>query len=163
MTAPGDLYLDPIDEMPEAVWYVRPPSGGQFGPAAGQVMRTWIAQGRVPGDALVWRAGWSQWQSAAAVFPNLGAHLAPPVVGASLDAGPPVQALSDTADTPDQWTVKPHAKPNLPGPEPNQKVVEVMLRAGMRRKQTQQQLLIATGVLVVVALALAILLINVLK
>ena len=159
MSSPGDLYLDPIDEMPDAVWYVRPPSGGQFGPAAGQIMRTWIAQGRVPGDALVWRAGWPQWQSAGTVFPNLGAHLAPPVVGASLEPGPP-QASSLASDgRPEQWTVKPH----LPGPEPNNRVLDVMLRTRMRRSQSQQMLIIASAVLVVIAFVLAIVLINVLQ
>ena len=35
----------------EVVWYVRPPSGGQYGPAKDDLMRTWIAEGRVGGGA----------------------------------------------------------------------------------------------------------------
>jgi hypothetical protein len=53
------------------IWYVRPPTGGQFGPAAGQLMRTWLAEGRLSGDTLVWREGWRDWQEAGRVFPQL--------------------------------------------------------------------------------------------
>src|SRR5262245_51455506 len=30
---------DPIAEAPAAIWYVRPPTGGQYGPAKGDIMR----------------------------------------------------------------------------------------------------------------------------
>lgn len=62
---------DPIAEGPQLVWYVRPPTGGQFGPAKGDIMRTWLSEGRVTGDSLVWREGWTDWQSAGKVFPTL--------------------------------------------------------------------------------------------
>ena len=62
---------DPIAEAPEMIWYVRPPSGGQFGPAAGELMRTWLSEGRVSADSLVWREGWREWLEAGAVFPRL--------------------------------------------------------------------------------------------
>lgn len=63
--------VDPISESPDAVWYIRPPSGGQFGPATGPVMRTWLQEGRVSADTLVWREGWADWQDAGRVFPQL--------------------------------------------------------------------------------------------
>jgi hypothetical protein len=63
---------DPIAEVPEAVWYVRPPSGGQYGPARGDVMRRWVDEGRVSSDSMVWREGWADWQTAGPVFPTLG-------------------------------------------------------------------------------------------
>jgi len=63
---------DPLDEAPMAVWYVRPPSGGQFGPARGDVMRAWLAEYRVSPDSLVWREGWPDWRTASEVFPQLG-------------------------------------------------------------------------------------------
>lgn len=69
---------DPIDEAPSAVWYVRPPSGGQFGPAAADIMRKWIGEGRVSADSLVWREGWAEWQTAGPLFPSLGAKSTPP-------------------------------------------------------------------------------------
>jgi hypothetical protein len=62
---------DPIAEAPEMIWYIRPPSGGQFGPASGDLMRTWLSEGRISADSLVWREGWHDWQEAAAVFPKL--------------------------------------------------------------------------------------------
>jgi hypothetical protein len=62
---------DPIDEAPNAVWYVRPPTGGQFGPADAAIMRRWLGEGRVSADALVWREGWSDWKSAGPLFPSL--------------------------------------------------------------------------------------------
>lgn len=64
--------LDPIDEAPQAIWYVRPPSGGQYGPARGDVMRKWIGEGRVSPDSLVWREGWGDWRTATESFPSLG-------------------------------------------------------------------------------------------
>lgn len=64
--------VDPFDEAPDAVWYVRPPTGGQYGPAAAAVMRTWVQEGRVSADSLVWREGWRDWQEASVVFPQLG-------------------------------------------------------------------------------------------
>ncbi len=69
---------DAIDEAPAAVWYVRPASGGQFGPAPGETMRAWIDEGRVAATALVWRTGWPEWRSAAATFPKLAATVAAP-------------------------------------------------------------------------------------
>src|SRR5207249_3997580 len=38
---------DPIAEAPAAIWYVRPPTGGQYGPARGDIMRKWLSEGRV--------------------------------------------------------------------------------------------------------------------
>ena len=53
------------------MWYVRPPAGGQFGPARGDVMRQWIAEGRVSADSVVWREGWPDWKTAGPIFPGL--------------------------------------------------------------------------------------------
>jgi len=78
--APPAQPPDPIDEAPTAVWYVRPVTGGQFGPAPGEIMRAWIHAGRVGASSLVWRAGWPDWRSAAATFPQLASLLASPDV-----------------------------------------------------------------------------------
>lgn len=74
--------VDPLAEAPDAVWYVRPPGGGQFGPASGSVMQSWIAEGRVSPDSLVWREGWRDWQKASESFPQLGPGGADPGFGA---------------------------------------------------------------------------------
>jgi len=62
---------DPITAAPEAVWYVRPTSGGQYGPAKGAVMQQWVEEGRVAPDSLVWREGWAEWSVAGQVIPCL--------------------------------------------------------------------------------------------
>ncbi len=62
---------NPIAEAPDAVWYVRPPSGGQYGPADGAIMQRWLDEGRVGADSLVWREGWPDWKIATDVFASL--------------------------------------------------------------------------------------------
>jgi hypothetical protein len=60
------------------VWYVRPPSGGQYGPAHGDVLRKWISEGRVSADSMVWREGWNGWRGGGEVFPYLRSAITPP-------------------------------------------------------------------------------------
>lgn len=60
--------MGPLDDDPSAAWFVRTPGGGQYGPASLDVMRDWIVQGRVSPQCLVWRVGWSEWQSASNIL-----------------------------------------------------------------------------------------------
>ena len=71
--APVIAAVDPLDASPNAVWYVRPSTGGQYGPANAEVIRRWIAEGRVNAESLVWQAGWADWKKASGVFPKYGA------------------------------------------------------------------------------------------
>lgn len=64
-----------VGEDSEATWYVRPPSGGQYGPATSNVLKQWIAEGRVAATALLWRDGWPQWRDAENVLPELVGQL----------------------------------------------------------------------------------------
>ena len=64
-----------LDDEPESTWYVRPPSGGQYGPASSEDLRDWIKQGRVAATALLWRDGWPQWRDAGEALPELSARL----------------------------------------------------------------------------------------
>ena len=73
VTAAVSPAADPLAEAGDVVWYVRPGSGGQFGPAGNEVMRSWLQQGRVGADSLVWREGWPDWRQAGKVFSQLGA------------------------------------------------------------------------------------------
>ena len=66
----GDEF-EPLGSDPAATWYVRPPSGGQYGPADADVLKGWIAEGRVAKTALIWRDGWPQWREAAEAFPEI--------------------------------------------------------------------------------------------
>lgn len=75
---------DPLAEGGDVVWYVRPASGGQFGPAGPDIVRTWLAEGRISVDTLVWREGWRDWQEASQVFPHLAAgRVESPLAGTS--------------------------------------------------------------------------------
>lgn len=56
---------------PDVKWFVRPPSGGQFGPAPSQLLVSWIAESRVTGDSFLWRDGLAQWQLASELLPEL--------------------------------------------------------------------------------------------
>ncbi len=80
---------DPLDEAPDAVWYVRLTDGEQFGPAAVGVMRQWLEEGRIGGDCLVWREGWRDWRQAVDAFPRLRDGLMPEIdsVGQSPTGG----------------------------------------------------------------------------
>ncbi|MEO9929837.1 DUF4339 domain-containing protein [Rhodopirellula bahusiensis] len=51
-----------------AVWYVRPPSGGQYGPADGPTMKQWITEGRISDSAMLWRDGWPDWKPAGEIL-----------------------------------------------------------------------------------------------
>jgi hypothetical protein len=82
---------DPIAEAPNAVWYVRPPSGGQYGPASGEIMRKWLGEGRVSADSLIWREGWPDWKSASSQFPQLGGPAAAAVASPSISPAMPPQ------------------------------------------------------------------------
>ena len=69
--APGALMqLRAIAEAPSATWYVRPPAGGQYGPAPANVFCEWLTESRVTRDSLVWRDGWPQWLMASEAFPE---------------------------------------------------------------------------------------------
>lgn len=56
-------------ESPGDRWFVRIASGEQFGPASRTVLSTWIREGRVTEDCLVWCESWDQWKPAAEVLP----------------------------------------------------------------------------------------------
>ncbi len=67
---------DPVDAAPHLLWYVRPVTGGQYGPADGTTLRRWLGEGRVAADTLVWQEGWDEWREARLVFE--GAFGTPP-------------------------------------------------------------------------------------
>lgn len=86
---------DVLQDAPDVIWYIRPPSGGQYGPANRDVMRAWLAEGRITPDSLVWREGWRDWKEALAVFPEgVFPQLRVP------DAIPGLDRMFDEADTP---------------------------------------------------------------
>ncbi len=58
-----------------ATWYVRPPSGGQYGPATSAMLKVWIDEGRVAKNALLWKDGWPQWREASDALPEIADSL----------------------------------------------------------------------------------------
>jgi hypothetical protein len=102
---------DPLAEAPEASWYVRPPSGGQYGPAKPQTMRQWIDEGRVTPDSLVWREGWPDWKIASETFPNLAGPGAsgpgPTSPGKETDTSAPSALVPTTAAQPAKASAAP--------------------------------------------------------
>ena len=62
---------DPFAEAPTALWYVRPSTGGQYGPATAEIMKSWLDEGRINESSYVWREGWEDWKNAADVFDQI--------------------------------------------------------------------------------------------
>ena len=164
-TAPSS---DPIDESPSAVWYVRPATGGQFGPASGEIMRAWITEGRIGASSLVWRAGWEEWRAASAIFPQLGALLASPGV----NVAPPRPAASAAASPGPQGVNG--LPPNAPAMLPVGQIVQsiphgapdaepaVALSQSLRKKRRKNDLrLISSAVLLVISIILVAVLIMI--
>jgi len=82
VAATSQTGVDPLEQAPGAAWYVRHPVHGQFGPATGDLLRQWAAEGRLAADWLVWRKGWDDWQPAPSILPDLDAP--PAEIGAGL-------------------------------------------------------------------------------
>ena len=55
----------------EPHWHVRPPSGGEYGPASDELIRTWISEYRITPSSQLKRADWKEWRVASEVFPDL--------------------------------------------------------------------------------------------
>jgi hypothetical protein len=91
----------------EDAWYVRPPGGGQFGPASWSDFAQWIRDGRVVAEAYIWRAGWPDWRKAGevadlpAAIPVVAAPAVAPIVEPAAGSGAPAVIV------PDKTTVSP--------------------------------------------------------
>lgn len=90
--------LAAIREAPGAVWYIRPPSGGQYGPAAAEILCQWMAESRITRDSLVWRDGWAEWLVAAKVFPDFFGPEAAGSVRESIEQPKKVSVVGESMD-----------------------------------------------------------------
>jgi GYF domain 2 len=54
----------------DPVWHIQFANGEQFGPLDDTMLQSWLAEGRISPDDLIWRQGWPQWESAMTVFPH---------------------------------------------------------------------------------------------
>lgn len=57
-----------VAERPDLKWYVRPAEGGEFGPASGEILHSWIAERRIDHRTQVRRHDWIYWQTASTIF-----------------------------------------------------------------------------------------------
>jgi hypothetical protein len=145
-------------------WYVRPPSGGQYGPATTQMLLDWIAEKRVTADALLWREGLDSWLSARELVPeSFGGSSAMAIS----DPPPPAVAkpINPTPKTPTAKTPA-NIKTNVPanGPanpvasDPVQPAVPLAKNqaaiAAKKKKQVKRQWMVL-GFLATMALCLA--------
>lgn len=159
-----------IAEAPNAAWYVRPPSGGQYGPAIGPVFWDWLNEKRVGESSLVWREGWGTWQTAKDVFPdffrahNRAAQTAPPpIANTSLQHAPaqiPLAAVTAAAVTPSASPRKMEAQPLEVGGIDS--TAEARRSVQNRRKKGHSKNLLLLVSLFVVAVLLIVTLIAVL-
>jgi hypothetical protein len=46
------------------LWFARPPTGGQFGPADQTTLTRWVHEKRVVADTYLWQEGWPEWRRA---------------------------------------------------------------------------------------------------
>ncbi|MEM9825480.1 MAG: DUF4339 domain-containing protein [Planctomycetota bacterium] len=94
----GTPDIDPLqilDSGQDATWYVRPPTGGQYGPADSETLRDWIGQGRVASNSLLWRDGWPQWRAASEAIPEWSGRFAnSDSVGTNVHAPPLPQSAT---------------------------------------------------------------------
>jgi hypothetical protein len=150
-------------------WYVRPPSGGQYGPATTQMLMDWIAEKRVTADALLWREGLDSWLSARELVPeSFGGSSA-----LGIDDPPPpavAKPTSPTTKTPTAKTPTASIAPTVPangtatGPasrvasDPVQPAVPLAKNqaaiAAKKKKQVKRQWMIL-GFLATMAICLA--------
>jgi len=74
-------------------------------------MRSWLAEGRIGPDSLVWHEGWSDWREAHTVFPELAAEHWEAFGGPTDAQGPPgaVPEDSDIFTAPRRTTPRAHA------------------------------------------------------
>lgn len=91
-----------------ATWYIRPASGGQFGPADDATFAQWVTEGRVAADSWVWRDGWADWKAGGEAlrdFKRRPVGNAPPAAAASelfetsFDVEEPMSAVGVTTAT----------------------------------------------------------------
>ncbi len=76
--APSSPSVPPVETPASGEdWHVRMATGEQFGPASVDVMRGWVAEGRVPVDSWVWRTGWPEWKPGGQAITLLNGPAAP--------------------------------------------------------------------------------------
>lgn len=111
-TAKASTIASPANRQPvpdstttaEPHWHVRPPSGGVYGPASDELIRTWISEYRVTPSSQLKRSDWKEWKVASEVFPDLLPKSPQPSTPATTPTPPAAIATSAAALKPDSTT-----------------------------------------------------------
>lgn len=144
-------------------WYVRPPSGGQYGPATTQMLLDWIAEKRVTADALLWREGLDSWLSARELVPesfggSSAMALSDPPPAPVAKPTPPTKKTSDNIATNGPANAPANAPANPVASDPVQPAVPLAKNqaaiAAKKKKQVKRQWMVL-GFLATMALCLA--------
>lgn len=146
----------PPPPVEPTAWYIRPASGGQFGPASDEVFAQWIAEARVSADSWVWRNGWADWKAGGEAIREFNSRprVAPPA------ALPPVATDAD-----EEFEDEPTISVDLSRPVPATAVAAAPVELSpadqrraeiKRRKQQVRNLSIALGIVALLMLAVLI-------
>ncbi len=129
-------------------WFLKIPSGEQFGPASTETLHGWLADGRVPVDGQIWRPSWPAWRLASEVF----GRPAPDTLPAMSAAG---NTLADNSgERPQVIHVEPHRTASS---------ATSQLWSDSLRRRRQQSLLILSGLTATALLLLVVLLVILLR
>ncbi len=138
----------------DARWFVRPPSGGVYGPADTSTLNSWISQRRVTADSYLWRDGMEVWRIAVEMIPD--AFVAAPGVSPDSIAPPPVSL-------PDALPPVTESEKDKETQLPNPAIAKAKANLDQRRKKKRKQTWIILGLLATIALALIATLVVVLR
>ncbi|MFN7627734.1 MAG: DUF4339 domain-containing protein [Pirellula sp.] len=130
----------------DARWFVRPPSGGQYGPATTPMLVDWIAERRITADSFLWREGMESWLSAVEVIPERFGPIPIAQVTATSAANAPTSEIANEL-----------LREASPGSMASSKAAVTT-----KKKRQQRQQWIVLGLLVTIALSLAAALIYIL-
>lgn len=133
-------------------WRVALPDGSQFGPTVAIIFSQWIAAGRVPPEALVWRTGWADWRRAEDAQGELPAPL---------PGGIPAPAAPPLPTVPRGATLPPTAATPAPvvGPDRDQKSISGVSYSLRKKREARRRRRFIIG-LAVVCLALTAMLLG---
>jgi hypothetical protein len=143
----------PAPAAPEpTAWYIRPASGGQFGPASDEVFAQWIAEGRVSADAWVWRNGWADWKAGGEALRDYGAR-APAGPALAMAAAAETSKVNVVGAGPTVVVAAPQANKTDAAAQVDATSAEVRRAEIKRRKKKVRNLSIMLGVVALAMLA----------
>ena len=148
----ADALTMPASLLPllDVRWFVRPPSGGQYGPATTQMLLDWIGQKRVTADSLLWREGLTTWVSARELVPEPLGGQSSSGNAVSHDIRPPVPAPPTIAPSSTTSVASTNPITTLEGAASNKAAI------AMKKKKQLKQQWIVLGFLVTIAICLVI-------